>query len=96
LEYVRWVLIGIFLGIFVYELRELGFHWRELYFLPLLGAVNLVGQGLNQIHVASPWRWLVWTPKLTRRGLQTDVAAAQRMKLVRGSRLVRVTPTLFR
>jgi hypothetical protein len=90
-EYARWVLTGVFLGVFVYKLRNLGFHWQELYFLPILGAVSLTGRGLSQIRPDSPWRWLAWAPKLTGQSFHVDVAAAQGVKLLRGSRLVRVT-----
>lgn len=60
-EYARWALTGVLLGMFVYELRNLGFHWQELYFLPVLGAVNLMGRGLKQVPSTSPWRWGVDT-----------------------------------
>jgi type IV secretory pathway TraG/TraD family ATPase VirD4 len=90
-EYARWVLTGGLLGVFVYELRNTGFHWRELYFLPILGAANLAGRGLSQIRTDSPWRWLAWTPRLTGNSFHVDVAGSQGMKLLRGSRLVHVT-----
>ena len=35
-EYARWAVTGVFLGVF--ELRNIGFHWQELYFLPILGS----------------------------------------------------------
>jgi hypothetical protein len=91
LEYGRWMLTGVFLGMFIYELRNLGFHWQELYFLPILGMLSLAGRGLKQIRSNSPWQWLAWTPRLTRQSFQVDIATAQGMKLVRGSRVVHVT-----
>jgi hypothetical protein len=95
-EYARSALTGAFLAVFVYELRNVGFHWQELYFLPILGAVSLAGRGLSQIRSDSPWRWLAWTPKLTGRSFHVDVAASQGMKLLRGSRLVHVTAPRIR
>jgi len=32
-EYARWALTGVLLAGFLYQVRTLGFHWQELYFL---------------------------------------------------------------
>jgi hypothetical protein len=66
--YARWAVTGVFLGVFVYELWDSGFHWQELYFLPILGAAQSRWQGL----IPDPGRWP---------SFHVDVAESRGMKL---------------